>query len=57
MRSIIPKTHLTLKEAPFETPPAAAPQDKRAISKGADTKSRILPNHAIAYSMAGNDRR
>jgi hypothetical protein len=25
------------EEAPFETPPAAAPQDKRAVSKSADT--------------------
>jgi len=30
------------KEAPFETPPAAAPQDKRAISKGADTKAAFF---------------
>jgi len=37
MKSVISKAHLTLKEAPFETPPAAAPQDRRAVSKGVDT--------------------
>ena len=29
-----------------ETPPAAAPQDRRAVSKGVDTESRIFPRPA-----------
>jgi len=31
------------EEAPIETPPAAAPQDRRAVSKGFETGSRIFP--------------
>jgi hypothetical protein len=30
------------EEAPFETPPAAAPQGRRAVSKGADTGTLAL---------------
>ena len=55
MRFISSKPYLTLRRPPFETPCAAAPQDKGPSRRVLIRESRVFPQPALMFAFKGSD--